>query len=283
MFSIKFFVIVSNLLFILIGFTILSAKNQGREDGLGNLDILPTVTTDLTLTLINYKENISWDLDYALNNDLKGLINVFDLNVKSQTYVTYHEEFDIIDQLNPVKDQYEIILINHPKHSHQQPHLIHPHTAVNFISSQNLSYEDLQPFINSVKYQLLKLFNYDRPLNPSYTPLQSALINNIQSYQSLSNSSIEAYLQSKLPLDNTHHLKSIHHLNKSLNSSLSLKSQLIHSKLSNSYSNLAYFNSSYLKPLHFPLEHKLAIYLPLIGPIFIPILISIKRLIKPIK
>jgi phosphatidylinositol glycan class S len=42
----------------------------------------------------------------------------------------------------------------------------------------------------------------------------------------------------------------------------------------------AFFNRDMIKELYFPQEHKMAVYTPFFGPVAVPLLVGIVRLIK---
>ena len=76
---------------------------------------------------------------------------------------------------------------------------------------------------------------------------------------------------------------SLSHLRQTSNSSLSLTLRHKHAQKANNYANAEYHNPKKLPQLYFPDEHKYAIYLPLFGPIMIPITLSIVKQVKKLK
>lgn len=130
--------------------------------------------------------------------------------------------------------------------------------------------------LHFVRYQLMQLLGFqvfDR--SPTQSDIDRLLLIKIDNLNKDTDLTID--LLTEIPP------KAIFHLGQSRNTSLSLSTRHHHSFKGNGHANKEFHNPSKLPQLYFPDEHKYAIYLPLFGPIMIPILLSIVKQVKHFK
>ncbi|TIB15694.1 hypothetical protein E3P92_00819 [Wallemia ichthyophaga] len=223
-----------------------------------------------------YRVDVENELSVKLNPLLKQLDQIHSFRTESQ-----HVYYSPIDIENPVNSLNAYNLNSNDADFH---FIFYIPTQSNKLTNHSLTIPDfgsltvLPPTLTAlplhfVRFQLMQLLGFqvcDR--SPTQSDIDHLLLTKIDSLNEDSEFTIN--LLSDIPP------KSIFHLNQSRNTSLSLPTRHLHSFKANGHATKEFHNPSKLPQLYFPDEHKYAIYLPLFGPITIPILLSIVKQIK---
>ncbi|TIA92927.1 hypothetical protein E3P99_00365 [Wallemia hederae] len=237
----------------------------------------------LLITILSERSGYRVDMDKEVKEQLSPLLAQLEqlhrFNTQSQ-----HVYYSPIDLHNPVNSLNAYNLNANDADYHfvfyipTQPETLTNHslTIPDYGSLTILPHSPAPLPLHFLRYQLMQLLGFrvfDR--SPTQNDIDQLLHAKIDSLNKDTDFTIN--LLTQVPP------KAISHLALSRDSSLSLTARHLHAVKANGQATAEFHNPKKLPQLYFPDEHKYAIYLPLFGPITIPILLSIIKQLKHLR